>query len=222
MNTTHTTFVGAVIIPLLMLQIVQDTKTGREPEIPTDSEARQLAAVHNNPKLNGVDNTAADEGELRKMLKDYDELFFKGETRMNKFLVLSGFCQMVARSPDGKKLVPDLMGAIDRLEAPVSVASEVGDWDKYAIRSRGDRVGLLIQCVLEVAGKEGFEQMFAHFEKKEQFTKHAALLERVSSRRDRKIYLELLSKKLVDAKDPKLKAAINSSIDQIREDRRTE
>lgn len=85
------------------------------------------------------------------------------------------------------------------------------------MHSRGGRIGLLFNCILDLAGKDGFEEMFNHFEKEGRVAENTILLQLLAGRRDGGKYLDLLLKKVSEKQSLKLEAVIHTSINRIRE-----
>ena len=167
-------------------------------------------------KFSGVENAPASESELTAIARQYGEFLFNGETSSAKFRAVSRFCDMMEASPDKKKLIPLLRAAISSLKAPAKKISEVRNWEESAIRSGGDRIGLLMSCAIDIDGEGAFNALFDEFVKEKQQAKAVILLEVVAGRKDRAGYLNELSMRLKDGRVGGLDENVKHATERIQ------
>jgi len=152
---------------------------------------------------------------LKSVWESHRSAILMGATTSEQFGALSTFTRLAVLSPNGKQLLPELMNAVEELDAPTEKLSESRGWDRLMIRTAGDKLGVVISCILEIAGREGFDQLYEQFEKNGKIEKTGILLEQVVHLKKEPAFAAL-SQRLRSEKNPQLKEMIAAQMRDLR------
>jgi len=172
------------------------------------------------PKIDGTQQTPATAEEINSILARFGNRLLRGDDGINNFTSLSSFCNLIVNSPDGKTALPRLYAALKDLSPPKLRLDDQMDWEQHLVRVRGGRLGLVIDCILNVSGREGFEQIVQMFERQNEPDKMRILFERVVGRADFESYVQTWESLKSQAQEAETAARLKRDLPTFLEVRR--
>jgi hypothetical protein len=114
--------------------------------------------------------------ELGKVFRDDKGSFISGEIDSSNFYTLEAFCQLLLKTERGSDMVDQLIPEIS--SCVPDFRNEIDNWGQAAIRSSGGEMGLLMNCVLDLAGVEGLDKIYQILLKNGDFSRMRILFEK--------------------------------------------
>jgi len=153
---------------------------------------------------------------LLSIWRSRHEALTKGKTTVEQFSALSTFCGLVVKSPDGIKLLPELMDAISELPAPTGKLPGLDQNQDRVIQEHGDKLGVVLRCVLQLKGPSGFNELYDGFKKGGENTKLKPLVEGVYLLGESE-FLEVIAGRIEQERDPELHEILVTCFDRLKE-----
>lgn len=147
--------------------------------------------------------------DLKNFFNTRKAELFSEDFNMKNFLLLQELCEDLKKISEGKEFQPLLLREISAQKA---IDRPPVGWDEIMISGHGGAIGLLMDCVIDITGEAGFNEIFDSVVTSEDPVKLKILLAQIAIRRERTKYDPILDMKLKRLQSPRLKEVVDAHL----------